>query len=184
MRSHGTNLTVPKFRRLAVQSSVRTERKYWTFPCEGTVRSNFSAGSKIGPLPCEHSQSSVLFLWIVIWSGQILSILISAWDWFGAVSSCSMGQFWRGYRFLDWLFRGCAGNWVSIRPAKLSQDAIQLNRELKQGRKRWRENGELKQQRRRRLQKRHLKSEFMLLQTLSRLFHPFNLSNVGKFFGV
>ena len=30
---------------------------------------------------------------------------------------------------------------------------------------------ELKQQRRRRLQKRHLKSEFALLQTLSRLFH-------------
>ena len=32
-------------------------------------------------------------------------------------------------------------------------------------------NGELKQQRRRRLQKRHLKSEFAPLQTLSRLFH-------------
>ena len=30
---------------------------------------------------------------------------------------------------------------------------------------------ELKQQRRRRLRKRHLKSEFALLQTLSRLFH-------------
>ena len=32
-------------------------------------------------------------------------------------------------------------------------------------------NRELKQQRRRRLRKRHLKSEFALLQTLSRLFH-------------
>ena len=32
-------------------------------------------------------------------------------------------------------------------------------------------NRELKQQRRRRLQKRHLKSEFAPLQTLSRLFH-------------
>ena len=32
-------------------------------------------------------------------------------------------------------------------------------------------NGELKQQRRRRLRKRHLKSEFALPQTLSRLFH-------------
>ena len=32
-------------------------------------------------------------------------------------------------------------------------------------------NRELKQQRRRRLQKRHLKSEFASLQTLSRLFH-------------
>ena len=32
-------------------------------------------------------------------------------------------------------------------------------------------NRELKQQRRRRLRKRHLKSEFVLLQTLSRLFH-------------
>ena len=32
-------------------------------------------------------------------------------------------------------------------------------------------NRELKQQRRRRLQKRHLKSEFAPLQSLSRLFH-------------
>ena len=32
-------------------------------------------------------------------------------------------------------------------------------------------NRELQQQRRRRLQKRHLKSEFTLPQTLSRLFH-------------
>ena len=31
---------------------------------------------------------------------------------------------------------------------------------------------ELQQQLRRRLRKRHLKSEFALLQTLSRLFHP------------
>ena len=36
----------------------------------------------------------------------------------------------------------------------------------------------------RRLRKRHLKSEFMLLQTLSHLFHPFNSSNVGNFLGV
>ena len=41
---------------------------------------------------------------------------------------------------------------------------------LRAGRYR-RVNRELKQQRRRRLRKRHLKSEFVLLQTLSRLFH-------------
>ena len=41
---------------------------------------------------------------------------------------------------------------------------------LRAGRYR-RVNRELKQQRRRRLRKRHLKSEFALLQTLSRLFH-------------
>ena len=39
------------------------------------------------------------------------------------------------------------------------------------GRRRCRIVRSLKQQRRRRLQKRHLKSEFALLQTLSRLFH-------------
>ena len=43
---------------------------------------------------------------------------------------------------------------------------------------------ELKHQRRRQLQKSRLKSEFALPQTLSRLFILFNLSNVGKFFGV
>ena len=77
-----------------------------------------------------------------------------------------MGRFWGGYRFLDWLLQGCAGNWVRIRPAKQSQDAIQLNRELKQARQRWRENGELKQQRRRRLRKRHLKGEFALIPSV------------------
>ena len=40
-------------------------------------------------------------------------------------------------------------------------------------RKRWEQDikRKLKQRRRRRLRKRHLKSEFALLQTLSRLFH-------------
>ena len=73
-----------------------------------------------------------------------------------------MERFWGGYRFLDWLLQGCAGNWVRIRPAKQSQDAIQLNRELKQARQRWRENRELKQQRRRRLRKRHFLSDVFL----------------------
>ena len=41
---------------------------------------------------------------------------------------------------------------------------------------------ELKQQRRRRLRKRYIKSEFALLQTLSRLFISFNSSNLGNFF--
>ena len=37
---------VRKFRRLAVESSVWTERKYWTAPCERIVRSGISAGRK------------------------------------------------------------------------------------------------------------------------------------------
>ena len=36
--SNGTTLTVRKFRRLAVQSSVWTERKYWREPCEQSAR--------------------------------------------------------------------------------------------------------------------------------------------------
>ena len=43
-------------------------------------------------------------------------------------------------------------------------------------------NRELKQERRRRLRKRHLKSEFALLQTLSRYSISFSSSNVGEFF--
>ena len=45
-RSHGTKLSVWKFGRLALQSPVWTERKYWTVSCEPSVRSNFSAGRK------------------------------------------------------------------------------------------------------------------------------------------
>ena len=41
---------------------------------------------------------------------------------------------------------------------------------------------ELKQQRRRRLRKRHLKSEFALLQTLSRLFHLVQVLQMLAFF--
>ena len=41
---------------------------------------------------------------------------------------------------------------------------------------------EFEQQRRRRLQTRHLKSEFALLQTLSLLFNPIQLENNGNFF--
>ena len=47
---------------------------------------------------------------------------------------------------------------MKLFPAKITQGVILSN------------NGELKQQRRRRLRKRHLKSEFAPLQTLSRLF--------------
>ena len=43
-------------------------------------------------------------------------------------------------------------------------------------------NRQLKQERRRRLRKRHLKSEFALLQTLSRYSISFSSSNVGDFF--
>ena len=48
----------------------------------------------------------------------------------------------------------------------------------------WHEYSELKQKRRRRLRKRHLKSEFALLQTSSRLFQTRSIRqiNVGKFF--
>ena len=45
-RTHEATLTVRKFRRLAGQSSVWTERKYWRVPCERSARSNFSAGRK------------------------------------------------------------------------------------------------------------------------------------------
>ena len=45
-RSHGTALTVQKFRRLAVQSSSWTERKCWTVPCERRGQSNFCCGQK------------------------------------------------------------------------------------------------------------------------------------------
>ena len=41
---------------------------------------------------------------------------------------------------------------------------------------------EFTQRRRRRVRKRHLKSEFALPQTLSRLFNLDNSSNVGKLF--
>ena len=44
--SLGTTLTEPKLRRLAVQTSVWTERKYWTVPCERSVRSKFSSSRK------------------------------------------------------------------------------------------------------------------------------------------
>ena len=43
-------------------------------------------------------------------------------------------------------------------------------------------NREFTQRRRQQLRKRYLKSEFVLPQTLPRLFHPVNSSNVGKFF--
>ena len=39
------------YRRPAVQSSVWTERKYWTVPCQRSVWSNFSAGRKFRPVP-------------------------------------------------------------------------------------------------------------------------------------
>ena len=41
----------------------------------------------------------------------------------------------------------------------------------------------LKQQRQRRLRKRYLKSEFALIQTLSRLFHLFLVAKCWQFFG-
>ena len=44
LRSHGPTLTVRKFRPLAAQISVWTDRKYWTVPREQSVLSNFSAG--------------------------------------------------------------------------------------------------------------------------------------------
>lgn len=39
-------ITERKFRRLAIQSSVRTGQKYLTVPCEGSVRSKFFTGRK------------------------------------------------------------------------------------------------------------------------------------------
>ena len=40
-------LTERQFRRLAVQSSVWPERKYWMVSCQRSVRSNSSAGRKL-----------------------------------------------------------------------------------------------------------------------------------------
>ena len=54
-RSHGTTLHVRKF------SSVLTEQKYWTVPCEQSVWSKFFNRSKIRPVPCEHSSSLLKF---------------------------------------------------------------------------------------------------------------------------
>ena len=44
--SLGTTLTKRKLRRLAVETSVWTERNYWTVPCERSVRANFSSSRK------------------------------------------------------------------------------------------------------------------------------------------
>ena len=42
LRSHGPTLTVRKFRRLAAQISVWTDRKCWTVSCEQSVLSNLN----------------------------------------------------------------------------------------------------------------------------------------------
>ena len=44
--THETTISVGKFRRLAVQDSLLTERKYRTVRCERSGRSIFSAGRK------------------------------------------------------------------------------------------------------------------------------------------
>ena len=46
-RSHGIILTVRKFRRLAVQSSVWTERKYWTVLCVRNIHTFITASQII-----------------------------------------------------------------------------------------------------------------------------------------
>ena len=53
-------LTVQKFRRQAIQSSVWTERKYWTVPCERGVRSNFLAGREF--VRCRFERSLKMML--------------------------------------------------------------------------------------------------------------------------
>ena len=52
--SHRATLTLQKYRCQAIQSLVWTDQKYWTIPWERSVLSNFSAGQKICPMPCEH----------------------------------------------------------------------------------------------------------------------------------
>ena len=42
------------------------------------------------------------------------------------VSNCTMGQYWRRYRFFYWLLRGCAGNWGKICP--LNSPIVHFNR--------------------------------------------------------
>ena len=42
------------------------------------------------------------------------------------VSNCTMGQYWRRYRFFYWVLRGCAGNWGKIRP--LNSPIVHFNR--------------------------------------------------------
>ena len=56
--SLGPTLTARKFRRLAAQISVWTNRKYWTVPCEQSVLLNFSA-----------SRNSSETVWTQQWCG-------------------------------------------------------------------------------------------------------------------
>ena len=54
LRSHGPTLTVRKFRPLAAQISVWTDRKYWTVPREQSVCQIFQP-VEIRPIPNERS---------------------------------------------------------------------------------------------------------------------------------
>ena len=42
-------------------------------------------------------------------------------------ANCAMGLFWRRNRFVVWLLRGCAENWVKRRPPKQSNNTVRIN---------------------------------------------------------
>ena len=63
-RNHFTETIFHTKIALAVQSSVWTERKYWTVPCEQSFRSSFQP-VEIRPVPCECSLRAKAALYIL-----------------------------------------------------------------------------------------------------------------------
>ena len=83
-RSHGPTLTKRTFRRLDVQSSVWTEQKYWTVPCEPSVRSNFLRRSKIRLVPWDRSLKVVLY-GTIRKDDFLLNTVLQCWNNVGTV---------------------------------------------------------------------------------------------------
>ena len=89
--SHGITLTVRKFRRLAVQSSVWTKRNYWTVPCKWSVRPKSFIPSKIRPVQCKRSLNLIQSARLVSTSLQYSSKILKH------LCAFSLPQCWFGY---------------------------------------------------------------------------------------